>query len=322
MNRTITLVSLLTSMVLAVAGTQAHAALGGPSGIVIPYAGKLELDGALVTGTVDFEFGVAPDAEGTAPVDCVFTRFNIPVTNGEFAVSIDIPVAKESCVKGNDVHLVVRVARSGTALVLLGKQRVPPVVAAATSGKGDFAVTGALSAASAAVTGAMTAKSLVVNDPQSTLVADFNGLSIGSDTIRATRSATNQDIILVPKGSGIVEVTGSLLADRDVDIAGDVTVNGTLAVGYAARTCVTADYGQIGILFSYGFCACPAGSVALGGAADCTGKGAMRFTRLDAAASVFGQPAQSYVGQCTEAGSTLPFFAPVSVTVMCARLAP
>ena len=32
----------------------AHAALGGPSGIVIPYAGKLELNGALVSGRIDF----------------------------------------------------------------------------------------------------------------------------------------------------------------------------------------------------------------------------------------------------------------------------
>lgn len=197
----------LASTVLAVAGSPAHAQLGGPAGIVIPYAGKLELDGALVNGSVDFEFGVAPDAATpapTTPVNCVFSFPDIPVTNGEFVVSIAIPVARESCVKGKDVHLVVRVRRSdqdAAPLVLLGTQRVTPVVAAATSGRGDFAVTGAV-----------TAKSLVVSDPQSTLVADFNGLAIGSDTIKATGSATNKSIILLPKGSGIVEVTGSLAA--------------------------------------------------------------------------------------------------------------
>ena len=127
-----------------------------------------------------------------------------------------------------DVHLVVRVARTDEALVLLGTQRVTPVVAAATSGPGDFAVTGALSAASAAVTGAVTAKSLSVNDPQSTLVADFNGLAIGSDTIRATGSPTNQNIILVPKGSGKVEIAGPLQADLNADINGDLNVDGVL----------------------------------------------------------------------------------------------
>jgi hypothetical protein len=222
----------LASTVLALAGAPAHAALGGDAGVVIPYAGKLELDGALVTGTVDFEFGVAPDAVTAAPVNCVFTRPNIPVTNGEFSVSIPIPIAQESCVRGKDVHLVVRVARTGESLVLLGTQQVTPVVAAATSGPGDFAVTGALSAASAAVTGAVTAKSLSVNDPQSSLVADFNGLAIGSDTIRATGGTlgtiANQNIILVPKGSGKVEIAGPLQADLNADINGDLNVDGVL----------------------------------------------------------------------------------------------
>jgi hypothetical protein len=210
MNRTITLVSLLTSMILALAGTPAYAALGGPSGIVIPYAGKLELDGALVTGTVDFEFGVAPDAEGTAPVDCVFTRSNIPVTNGEFAVSIDIPVAKESCVKGNDVHLVVRVARSGTALVLLGKQRVPPVVAAATSGKGDFAVTGALSAASAAVTGALTANTAAVTGALSAGATTITGdLAVsGRTSVGLTSKSCSNTTVCACDGAGFVAIAG------------------------------------------------------------------------------------------------------------------
>ena len=112
MNRTITLVSLLTSMVLVLAVAPAHAALGGDSGVVIPYAGKLELDGALVTGSVDFEFGVAPDATRAAEADCVFVLRNIPVTNGEFAVSIAIPVFQERCVRGKDVHLKIAVRRA------------------------------------------------------------------------------------------------------------------------------------------------------------------------------------------------------------------
>ena len=84
----------LVAALVGLWGASAHAALGGPTGVVIPYAGKLELDGALVTGLVDFEFGVAPAAlqpVPTTPVDCRFTLTNIPVTNGEFAVSIVIP---------------------------------------------------------------------------------------------------------------------------------------------------------------------------------------------------------------------------------------
>ena len=170
----------------------AHAALGGDTGVVIPYAGKLELDGALVTGLVDFEFGVAPAAlqpVPTTPVDCRFTLRGIQVTNGEFAVSIVIPPIKESCVKGKDVHLEVRVARTGTALVLLGKQRVTPVVAAATSGVGDFAVTGALTANTAAVTGALTANTAAVTGALSAGTTTVGALNAGATTVTGTSSS-------------------------------------------------------------------------------------------------------------------------------------
>ena len=170
----------------------AHAALGGPNGVVIPYAGKLELDGALVTGLVDFEFGVAPAAlqpVPTTPVDCRFTLPGISVTNGEFAVSIVIPVDKESCVKGKDVHLEVRVARAGGTRVLLGKQRVTPVVAAATSGVGDFAVTGALTANTTAVTGALTANTAAVTGALSAGTTTVGALNAGATTVTGTSSS-------------------------------------------------------------------------------------------------------------------------------------
>ena len=47
-------VMLLLSATTSWVSSPAQAALGGSAGVVIPYAGKLELDGALVTGTVDF----------------------------------------------------------------------------------------------------------------------------------------------------------------------------------------------------------------------------------------------------------------------------
>ena len=138
----------------------AHAALGGDSGIVIPYAGKLELNGALVTGTVVFRFDVL---ESSAPPTVCQTKEipEVPVPNGEFAVTIS--GVSEACVKGKDVHLQIAVKQSTNgSFVVLGKQRVTPVLGALTSGPGDFAVTGALTANSAAVTGALSAGATTV----------------------------------------------------------------------------------------------------------------------------------------------------------------
>ena len=203
----------LASTVLVLAGTPAHAALGGPSGIVIPYAGKLELNGALVTGTVVFRFEVL---ESSAPPTVCQTKEipDVPVTNGEFAVTIS--GVSEACVKGKDVHLQIAVKQGLDSFVVLGKQRVTPVLGAVTSGPGDFAVTGVLSAGSATVTGALSAASVVVTSADNvtaTNIADFKaqnqtqGVGIGFNTVRATGSNTNVDLNLGPKGTGSVVVT-------------------------------------------------------------------------------------------------------------------
>ena len=265
----------------------AHAALGGPSGVVIPYAGKLELDGALVTGTVDFEFGVAPDASTaapTTPVNCVFPLPDIPVTNGEFAVSIVIPAARESCVKGKDVHLEVRVARADETLVFLGKQRVTPVVAAATSGIGDFAVTGALSAGATTVA-ALTATSAAINgnvnvnsgnvqvnngtvkvlssdNTSSTNIAEFkslnqaSGVGIGFNTVRATGSNLNENLNLEGKGTGAVSVNDQLTVNGNVFTFGKVTAT-SLSVGVVSKSCAALS------------CTCAAGTALVTGGVSC-----------------------------------------------------
>lgn len=200
-------------------GGPALAALGGDSGIVIPYAGKLELDGALVTGSVDFEFGVAPDAVTAAPVNCVFTRPNIPVTNGEFAVSIPIPVAQESCVRGKDVHLKIAVRRSGisASFIPLGTQRVTPVVAAATSGPGDFAVTGALVAGSIVSAsgniGALTANTTQVTGALSAGATTVTGnLSVSGFALVGFQyiTCTNTTECLCPSNDGSTIVFGGV----------------------------------------------------------------------------------------------------------------
>jgi hypothetical protein len=203
----------LASLVLALAEMPALAALGGPSGIVIPYAGKLELNGALVTGSIDFRFDVL--VNGTTTTPCQTQTINaVPVTNGEFAVTI--PAVNEACVKGQDVHLQIAVKQAGNSFVVLGKQRVTPVVGAVTSGPGDFAVTGVLSAASVVVTS---------NDNVSaTNIAEFKaqnqtqGVGIGFNTVRTTGSNAAVDLNLTPKGTGSVVVNGPLRVTGALDV--------------------------------------------------------------------------------------------------------
>ena len=329
----------LASTVLALAGPPAHAALGGPSGIVIPYAGKLELNGALVTGSVDFRFDVIKDGNPTTGTCESKTLTGVLVTNGEFAVTI--PAVSEACVKGQDVHLQIAVKQAGGSFVVLGKQRVTPVLGAVTSGPGDFAVTGALSAASAAVTGGLSAASAAVtgavtatslstssvvvrsNDNIGTTnIADFKalnqtqGVGIGFNTVRATGSNAAVALFLEGKGTGDVvvndnlQVTGTLQADQGA------TVAGTLGIGYVAGTC--SSFGSLGAA-GLGFCACPAGTVVLGGAADCGSQGGVKGTQISTQAVNLGfgiLPAQSYAAACNN------LVAPGSVQVVCARLGP
>jgi hypothetical protein len=321
----------LASTVLALAGPPAHAALGGPSGIVIPYAGKLELNGALVTGSIDFRFEVLVNS--TTATVCQTVPLTVLVTNGEFAVTI--PGVSEACVKGQDVHLQIAVKQGVGSFVVLGKQRVTPVLGALTSGPGDFAVTGALtantaavtgalSAASAAVTGAVTATSLSTssvvvrsNDNiDTTNIADFKaqnqtqGVGIGFNRVRATGSIAAVALFLEGKGTGVVVVNDNL------EVTGGATVAGTLGIGYFAGTC--SSYGSIGGL-GLGFCACPAGTVVLGGAANCNSQGGVKVTEISTQAvnlEVGILPAQAYVAACNNG------VAPRLVQVMCARLGP
>jgi hypothetical protein len=216
----------LVAALVGLWGASAQAALGGPNGVVIPYAGKLELDGALVTGLVDFEFGVAPAAlqpVPTTPVDCRFTLTGTPVTNGEFAVSIVIPAIKESCVKGKDVHLEVRVARAGGTLVLLGKQRVTPVVAAATSGDGDFHVAGALTANTAAVTGALSAGATTVG-----------ALSAGPTTVTGNLAVTGGVSVGLVTKTCPAQTTGCGCDEGFAAISGGGLCSGTTHINNSA----------------------------------------------------------------------------------------
>ena len=222
----------------------AHAALGGPNGVVIPYAGKLELDGALVTGLVDFEFGVAPNATEAPEVLCRFLLRNISVTNGEFALSIVIPATLERCVRGKDVHLQIAVRRASISdpFIPLGTQRVTPVVAAATSGIGDFAVTEALTAKTASVTGALNAGSIVS--------ANGNIGALTANTAAVTGALSAGTTTVGALNAGATTVTGNLV------------VTGGVSVGLIKRVCSPA---------VQAFCQCNPGEVAISGGGVCDG---------------------------------------------------
>jgi hypothetical protein len=243
-------------------------------------------------------------------------------------------------VKGKDVHLQIAVKQGLDSFVVLGKQRVTPVLGAVTSGPGDFAVTGALTAntaavtgaltantaavtgaltaSSAALTGAVTAKSLTVVDPA---VSNAPGINITTTKISAVGPIlSTQNIALQPKdgqgGSGLVEVQGGLKVTGPLQADQGATVAGTLGIGYVAGTC--SSFGSLGAA-GLGFCACPAGTVVLGGAADCGSQGGVKGTQISTQAVNLGfgiLPAQSYAAVCNN------LVAPGSVQVVCARLGP
>lgn len=138
------LAAVLGAVLIASAG--GLAALGGTSGVRIPYSGVLHKDGGPVSGTVDMTFRVynAPaTVEGDPPGSaCYTTATPVQVSAGAFSVVVG-PVS-ESCVRNLDVYLMVSVD-DGTGLVALpGSQRVFPAVAASSTGSGDFDVGGVI----------------------------------------------------------------------------------------------------------------------------------------------------------------------------------
>lgn len=149
--------SALVALVLVagfVSSYVAFAAYGGTNGIRIPYNGVLERNGVLLSGDVDFVFSVFnEEVDGTA----CYTSAPIPatVTSGRFAVVVG-PVTS-TCIVNRDVFLEVA-ADDGAGLSTLGRQRIHPALAAVSSGSGDFAVGGTLTAA-----GAIAGSSLTVS---------------------------------------------------------------------------------------------------------------------------------------------------------------
>ena len=229
------IVSCLAALLFA---ATVHAALGGAAGVVIPYAGRLELDGALVTGTVNFRFGImnGPTTQCLlAGTPAVIVVANVPVTNGEFALSISgVP---EVCVKGTDVHLNIEIQQGAGAFVALGQQRVTPLLSAVTSGAGDFAVAGELSAASATITGGLTAATTSAGALTASSANVSGGLNAGTASI-----------------NGLT--------------AQNATVSGLLTVGYERKECLS-NLGTLEISGTIGVCRCNGSGFVISGNALC-----------------------------------------------------
>lgn len=131
-------VGMVVGGVLAV-GMLANAALGGASGVLLPYQGILERNGVGVQSLtpLEFRFRLFDAATGGNACPTTYTAM-APVLNGRFNAVVG-PVS-EACVVGKEVHVEVTVVNNGTPVPLTGRQRVYPALAAMTSGTGDFRV--------------------------------------------------------------------------------------------------------------------------------------------------------------------------------------
>jgi hypothetical protein len=302
------IVSVLSFVVLALApASPVRAALGGTDGVVIPYAGKLELDGVLVNGSVDLKFDVMVDAS-TATVCDSKTISPVPVTNGEFAVTIARVL--EACVKGKDVHLNISVRQpSGTGtFVALGKQRVTPVLSAVTSGAGDFAVTGALTSNTADI------GSLAAN------TADIVSLAADSaDVVSLTANTAAVGALTTPSVQAVA-ANGAATTLTLNPSGGNVVVPQKLGIGLIQKTC-QPPVANFSFFVFQGTCSCDAGGVMLGAVAVCPDTQSLIGIQI-VPANFFGAglpfTEQTAVAKCT--GGPALFQAPATMQVTCARL--
>ncbi len=254
------LLSLLVVVVLFGSAWLARAQLGGASGITIPYAGQLQLDGEPVSGSVTFIVEVFSDE---ATPDACFTSPGIitPVLAGAF--SLVVTGVPEGCVADKEVYLGVQVDQGGGPIALGGRQRVHPGLGALTSGGGDFAVAGSLKAASG-----------------SGLYVGHVGVGSGDEFLGVARGnrRNGSDYALLQASNGTTFVnsatglplylrTGNvdravLRPDGRLDVTG--AINAGASGGNVPHACVVrASTGSYNV-------ACAAGEVAVGGGGRCS----------------------------------------------------
>ncbi len=161
----------------------AYGALGGATGVRIPYNGTLERDGLLISGNVDITFAVFNAASGGSAC-YTSSPITTTVTSGRFSVVVG-PVT-ESCVKNKDIWFGVTVNEGAGDVPLPGRQQVYPAVAAMTAGTGDFDVPGSMGVGGGLTVGTTmgVTSSLTVG----------GSLSAGSTTVGALTVGGGMDI--------------------------------------------------------------------------------------------------------------------------------
>jgi hypothetical protein len=208
----------------------AYAALGGADGVLIPYRGHLDTNGAPANGDYTFRFDLHDAETGGTACSSVGTLADKVATVNGGVFSVVIGPVPETCVAGKQVwvDVMVKGPSEGSFSALTGRQRVYPTVGALTSGRADFLVSGFLS-----VVGNATANRLVVGDVIGSTdyrgVA-FNGLNninsyaliqsvTGSETLINAPSGGNVNLRInnstrLAVDGSTVDVTGRLQRDE------------------------------------------------------------------------------------------------------------
>jgi hypothetical protein len=239
----------------------ARASLGGSAGVVIPFQGRVDLDGTPVSGVLGMAFDIYNGTGGVpaaTPCDSYEPADPVPVAGGQFTVLIH-DVA-ESCVAGKEVYVGVRItpAGGGAALALAGRQRIYPMLGALTSGPGDFAVAGKLTAPTAQVNEVHLG---YVDNTQGTHITwkrsagsgatDFvnhRGGGAGGFNFENTANGTSLTRLMTLDGSGNLNVPGSVSAGS-LSTGGNLSVSGTIrgaSYGFGGMySTVTTDAGAV-----------------------------------------------------------------------------
>ncbi len=221
----------------------AYADLGTPSGLVIPYSGRVELSGEGVDGPLTVRFSVFNQAAGGA---ACFTSSDLTTSAHNGAFSLEIGPIPEVCVLGREMWLGASVIDGATEVVLGGRQRVVPAIAASTSGIGSF-----FTAASAHIAEALDVDGDVHVGAglrmSSARVAGSN--EVGNLHIDANDSAlgTGSDGRLYLNwysGNGVVFGNGAGGQVAALASSGTLTANGDVsALGNSRENCTWTAYG-------------------------------------------------------------------------------
>jgi hypothetical protein len=249
-----------THLAVALAGVfavsfWAYADLGGPNGVLIPYQGYIRMAGVPVTSEIQLTFNVWDQQTGGTM--CHTETQQVTPAAGSFAVTIG-PLPS-GCLIDNDVWLELEDPSNN---VMGARQRVMPSVSSATSGRGDFDVTGTLD-----VGGLVSANGgLDV----------YNGIDIRDGAlVRASAAQKDLDVnghtetdsldvvnnaVIGSDGSGNLTVNGTFTTNTldvtqmnvqsDLSITGDITATGTVQWSCPAGTnrvggkCITNSQGS------------------------------------------------------------------------------